>query len=255
MVDGKDYIKAAGRHMKDKPLSYREITLRWKYPADFLKLTPVLLFLMLPFSTVALIPVMWVWTIRVTEIAPTKYTLVFRYYFPQRLFTRGFWTASQRKRFDAADFERRFEAVPNVIAHLERNIALAENPEDRYILEDVLRQIKMKHVVPEQQILDLQLIFAQPPFSFYSLPSHYVSDLARLNGLSSWSVQKFPHHLILMDYALEQKLQTNSVDLTEEEIRYAALLRGCDPSLTLDNCIEFLTNWTRASSSLLGKYR
>lgn len=60
MVDGKDYVIAAGRNMQEKPLSYRELTLRWTYPGDLLKLSPVLLFLMLPFSTVALVPVMYV---------------------------------------------------------------------------------------------------------------------------------------------------------------------------------------------------
>ncbi|OQV12225.1 hypothetical protein BV898_13488 [Hypsibius exemplaris] len=225
--DSRDYAIASSRYVQGKPLEYRLAVVRWQYPRDLLKLSPVLALLLIPFSSIALLPLV--------------------YFFPG-MFTRHFWTEDERKRFVARKVRRRLSVVePELLPFISRSIEKLEKRQEQELMWYAVGRVKEGAVLTAEEVRDMEPIFTRYPFAREHLPNDVVWNLAWLNNTLPWSLRRFCVHLSEMDKLLERN---GLAQLTVPEVRHAVLIRCGNGNAEVEDMRNFLQLWIKASNSL-----
>ncbi|XP_055335535.1 LETM1 domain-containing protein 1-like isoform X2 [Paramacrobiotus metropolitanus] len=229
LIEGKEYGGAVYQaRILRKPwedLSYRQIYLRNQYPRELWKLGPVLAIMALPFSTFALLPII--------------------YFFPKYFLTHHFWTDAQKKAFAASQITSRLRAVPHLALDLHARLPLIKDPNNRDACASLLSKLKEGRLIHERDILDAQDEFQRGVFRYDKLSVDHQTSLAKLNHIFSLNATYTARNIGLADSYLEKH---PDFQLSNQEVRDAVLTRCLYPFADQERLRDFLDVWTSTST-------
>ncbi|XP_018019189.1 uncharacterized protein LOC108675672 [Hyalella azteca] len=146
-------------------LSRQQLELYHFMPHDMVKVFPVLLISAVPFGQNLALPL--------------------GYFFPRQLLCRHFWDLQQSHDFAMRDLRRRVQHARPVFRCLQASVEGVEPLGQRVRMQSVCHLLGSGRHPRQEQVLQLQQLFSDAPYSLRKMKHHHSRSLLKLHGLSA----------------------------------------------------------------------
>lgn len=216
-------------------ITMEEIQLTYTMPKDLLKISPVILISMLPFTNYVIFPL--------------------AYYFPRQLLTYHFWTPDQRVNFMILDHKQRFKYSRTLFHHMKVLSDYVDNTYLKNKWSGIISCLDSGGHPTVESVIFCSNLFATIPYSLEVLEVKHMRALLRIHGLSIWrpfKKQRLRERGMLlrkMDGAIVR--DGGVINISEKSLSWALSFRGLNPvNMSVPNMRNWLEKWIMLSSSI-----
>ncbi|KAK2584007.1 hypothetical protein KPH14_006464 [Odynerus spinipes] len=143
-----------------------EIQLIYTMPKDLLKISPVLLISMLPFTNYFIFPL--------------------AYYFPRQLLTYHFWTLEQRANFMLLDHTKRFKHSRPLFYCMETKVNCINDIYLKRKWNGIIACLGSGGHPTTESVISCGTLFENSPYSLEELGDKHMKELLGIHGLTIW---------------------------------------------------------------------
>lgn len=212
-----------------------EIELAYRMPKDLLKISPVLLISMLPFTNYIIFPL--------------------AYYFPRQLLTYHFWTAEQRKDFMIVDHKKKFKYSRPLFHCMKMKVNYINDRCIQARWSGIIACLGSGGHPTTESVISCSNLFSSLPYSLEMLTDRHMKQLLGIHGLPIWRPFK-RRRLIERGTLLKQMddaiiKEGGVINMSEESLCWALSFRGLNSAnMPVQNMRKWLKKWIILSSSV-----
>ncbi|XP_047351328.1 LETM1 domain-containing protein 1 [Vespa velutina] len=216
-------------------LTRQEIQLAYTMPKDLIKIFPVILTSLIPFSNYVIIPL--------------------AYFFPRQLLTHHFWTPEQKASFMLHFHKKRFKYSRPLFYCMQNKVNYINNELLKIKWNGIIACLGSGEHPTIENVLSCITIFASSPYSINTLEHKYMKKLLAIHGLSIWTPfrrRRLIERGILLKRMDNAIVKEGGVDnMSIESLCWALSFRGLNPvNMSMESMKDWLEQWLKLSASV-----